>query len=332
MPSPPQGSFDPFDEVQPVADAIMYEGYVLYPYRKSSAKNRVRFQFGVLFPPHWAKARGLVDTGVAGSEESWWQQTEIPVEIPSDATGDATIRLRCRFLHLRGSTDDASLDEATPHEHDAEFTVADLLGHERRTSWPIRRDKNDLTAAITASMTPCAEASLYILRVRVANVDTTLPASADRDEALRRSLIACHCLLAVDHGGFVSLLDPPPDDEPVTKSCRNVHTFPVLAGAPGRRDLVLSSPILLYDHPRIAPESPGDLYDATEIDEILSLRTLTLTDEEKQEARRTDPRAAAIIDRLEAMSPRTLERLHGTLRERHSALRDEQSTLREQNS
>ena len=75
----------------------------------------------------------------------------------------------------------------------------------------------------------------------------------------------------------------------------------------GDDDVVLSSPIILYDHPEVAPQSPGDLYDATEIDEILALRVMTLTDEEKSEARGTDSRAAAIIDRCDDMSPETLE-------------------------
>ena len=75
---------------------------------------------------------------------------------------------------------------------------------------------------------------------------------------------------------------------------------------------------VVADHPvrppGVAPESPGDLFDATEIDEILTLRTLTLTDEEKREARATDPRAAAIIDRVDDMPPEMLERLHGAIR------------------
>ncbi|HET7518892.1 MAG TPA: hypothetical protein VFN05_14640, partial [Actinomycetes bacterium] len=74
------------------------------------------------------------------------------------------------------------------------------------------------------------------------------------------------------------------------------------------------SPIILYDHPTIAPESPGDLFDATEIDEILTLRTMALTDAEKREARATDERAAAIIDRVDTMPPEMLERLHGAVR------------------
>ena len=62
---------------------------------------------------------------------------------------------------------------------------------------------------------------------------------------------------------------------------------------------MLSSPVILYDHPEVAAESAGDLFDATEIDEILTLRTLALTDAEKREARATDPRAAELIDRLD---------------------------------
>ncbi|MGN6172722.1 MAG: hypothetical protein ACTHPS_07190, partial [Streptosporangiaceae bacterium] len=77
---------------------------------------------------------------------------------------------------------------------------------------------------------------------------------------------------------------------------------------------VLSSPVILYDHPRIAAESAGELFDSTEIDEILTLRTLALTDEEKREARATDPRAAALLDRLDDLPPEMLERMHGAIR------------------
>ena len=97
-------------------------------------------------------------------------------------------------------------------------------------------------------------------------------------------------------------------------ACTNVGTWPVLAGPADCRDLVLSSPVILYDHPEIAPESAGDLFDATEIDEILTLRTMALTDEEKREARATDPRAADLIDRLDGLPPEMLERLHGAIR------------------
>ena len=77
---------------------------------------------------------------------------------------------------------------------------------------------------------------------------------------------------------------------------------------------MLSSPIILYDYPQVAPESPGEMFDATEIDEILALRTMTLTDDEKAEARATDRHAAAIIDRVDTLPPEILDRLHGAVR------------------
>jgi hypothetical protein len=137
---------------------------------------------------------------------------------------------------------------------------------------------------------------------------------ADRDAALPHSLVATHLLMALSAGSFLSMTDPPEWAKDAVAACRNLHTWPVLAGEPGRADLVLSSPIILDDHPAIAPESPGALYDATEIDEILALRTAALTDEEKREARGTDERAAAVIELADSMPPEVLERLHGAVR------------------
>jgi hypothetical protein len=153
------------------------------------------------------------------------------------------------------------------------------------------------------------------IRVRVENLEPWRPEFAtNRDEMLQRSLVSAHLLLAVEGGRFISLLDPPSHAADVVNSCRNRHTWPVLVGDRGRSDLMLSSPILLYDYPAVAKESPGDLCDATEIDEILSLRVMTMTDEEKREARLTDPRARAILDRVEALTPEALADLHGTMR------------------
>ena len=105
---------------------------------------------------------------------------------------------------------------------------------------------------------------------------------------MRRSLVAVHTLLAMDNGSFISLLDPPASAQAAVAECVSDGTFPVLIGDEGSSDVMLSSPIILYDHPAVAPESAGDLCDATEIDEILALRVMTLTDDEKAEARGTD--------------------------------------------
>src|SRR5262249_46347223 len=87
------------------------------------------------------------------------------------------------------------------------------------------------------------------------------------------------------------------------------------------RDCILSSPIILYDYPRVADESPGDLFDCTEIDEILTLRILTLTDAEKEEMRRGGERERRLLERVESLTPEQLLRLHGTFRSSRTGLR-----------
>src|SRR3954454_17507673 len=125
--------------------------------------------------------------------------------------------------------------------------------------------------------------------------------SRTREEALLRSFVSTHTLLGVRGGEFVSLIDPPLPWRDAAAGCRNVGTWPVLVGEEGQKDAMLSSPIILYDYPLVAPESPGDLFDCTEIDEILTLRILTLTEEERREMSAVDGRARALLERTEAL-------------------------------
>ncbi len=347
-----------FESARAVADAVLYEGYLLYPYRRSSGKNRVRWQFGVLAPRPWLEATGsagATDTCVAGSADAWHQQTECLVQ----ATDEATVEVRLRFLQLQHRSVEVpgadgtfqavdaldvdgqrhlTFDEAVPKEFDVVVALRELqraphtveitapgnedvevlhggeAGRVVRRRWPV-------AATVRLSVTTVdAPSPLLRLRLITENTADSVAAGASRAEALRTSLVATHSLLGVHGGSFLSLLDPPAWAAQAAKDCRNVHTFPVLAGDPmcidpKSSDTVLSSPILMdYDYPKVSPESPGDLFDATEIDEILSLRTLTLTDEEKREARATDPRAAAIIDRVDTIPQDAFERLHGAIR------------------
>ena len=152
------------------------------------------------------------------------------------------------------------------------------------------------------------------LRVTIENHTDWCDTTVRRDVVMRRSLVAVHTLIHSDDATFLSLLEPPEFAKALVDDCSNIGTFPVLIGDPDRPTTVLSSPIILYDHPLVATESPGDMCDATEIDEILALRILTLTDDEKRLARSTDPRAAAIVDRIEGFSPEVFASLHGEMR------------------
>ncbi|MFJ8631962.1 hypothetical protein [Streptomyces sp. NPDC093568] len=344
-PTPPRGAFE---QMGAVADAVLYEGYLLYPYRRSSAKNRVRWQFGVLFPRDWVESDGPVVPGVSGSADSWYQQTECLLRIRRPG---ASVRVRVRYLQNqrkqveeRGGdgghraveslrTDDGTVhltfDEAVPRETDVTAALDDLLhgGHTvevgaaagedveplpHRAGQVVRR-REEVRARTTVTAERLAP-DLCRLRVRTANTAPAPDLRTTREDALRRALIATHTLVGGEGVEFVSLIDPPEELRAPARACRNEFTFPVLGGAPGTTDVLLSAPIILPDHPQIAPESPGDLHDAAEIDEILTLRTMLLTDEEKREARATDPRAAAILDRVDTMPPEVFARLHGAVR------------------
>lgn len=357
------------DEVGKVADAVLLEGYLLYPYRASAQKNQLRWQFGVLTPQVWAERAG----------ENWYSRTECLLE-PGSAPG-AVLRVRLRFLRLRKrrvqrlvgrdyrDTDELVVhdaagaetlhlpwDEGLPEVVDADLPVAELATAERvvpveltaaRTEEPITeadgtvigrlvRESWAVRARVVVDTEPVpGPYGALRLRVRVENPGPRDGSVADtdhrngapdsvthglseqgtaRDVALRHSLIAAHSVLALSDGTFLSSTDPPEWARPAVRACVNEHTWPALSGPAEHPNVVLSSPIILPDFPEIAPESPNELFDGCENDEILTLRTMALTDQEKREARATDPRAASLVDAVDSMPPEIFERLHGVIR------------------
>jgi hydrogenase maturation protease len=330
-----------FELAQKVADAVLYEGYVLYPYRASAGKNRIRWQFGCVVPAGYAE--------LGGSEPST-MQTECLIELSGDAPA---LDLRVRFLQVQARTIEEKIEDDTfrpvetlevgdrmlvTWEEGVErrldataISLDELLAGERRIPIElpsgreieeVRGEGDRIVARIVRERWPISgvvrvtaepRGDLIKLRVRIENLDGWRE-SADRSQALRRSMIGAHTLLAVRGGAFVSLLDPPAEAADAVAACANLHTWPVLIGPEESRDVVLSSPIILYDHPAVAAESEGDFCDATEIDEILTLRVMTLTEDEKREARGTDERSRQIIERSDASSPELLDCLHGVVR------------------
>ncbi|MEO5986254.1 MAG: hypothetical protein ABIW50_08395 [Candidatus Limnocylindria bacterium] len=330
-----------FADAQRVADAVLYEGYLLYPYRASAVKNQVRWQFGVLMPRSFAEADG---------SERWQMRTECLVRPEADAGFDFRIRfLRIQVRALEAldgdgnvmPTDELEVDgerlmaweEATeetvdvsgvplaelagsgrdvPFDLDPKQSSEDVLDGAGTVRGRILRSQQRVSGRVSLS---AVDAGDGLSRVRIVVENSTAGEGGDgrRDTALRGAMLGVHTLLSVENGKFISLLEPPAEATAAVAGCDNDGTWPVLMGEDGR--VMLSSPIILYDQPAIAPESPGDLFDATEIDEILTLRIMTLTDEEKREARATDPRARQIIDRSDAMPPEMMERLHGAVRQ-----------------
>jgi hypothetical protein len=145
------------------------------------------------------------------------------------------------------------------------------------------------------------------------------PAIDREQEVLMRTLASAH-VIAQTHGGeFISLTDPPMEYAEAAASCHNIGCWPVLVGdeEKAERDTMLASPIILPDYPKIAAESQGTLFDGLEIDEILTLRIMTMTDEEKREMRNVDQHARALLERTESLSAEHLMKMHGTLRGLH---------------
>ena len=178
----------------------------------------------------------------------------------------------------------------------------------------LQRDRASMTGTIGLAATEVRQ-GLFKLTIRIENLTPSGDVLAvSREEALVQSLVSAHTILESHDGEFVSLVDPPEEYRNFAQACQNIGTWPVLVGEAGQRDTMLSSPIILYDYPQIAPESPGDLFDGAEIDEILSLRIMTMTDEERAEMRQSDERARRILERTESLPDEQLMKLHGALR------------------
>jgi hypothetical protein len=276
--------------VQKIADAVMYEGYLLYPYRQSALKNRLRWTFGVLYPEAYCRSEG--DTS--------FMQTECLV-----VSGTRTrLEWTLRFLQLVA-------EEAVEREVAGSLNLANLSGRSLAMPFSFPAGNEQLAGTVTCSATPLS-ADLVKLCVRIEN-QSSLDKQVDRDQAMPRSLISTHTILRVEDGEFVSLFEPPEEFAGFVTGCRNVGTWPVLVGAAGDRNWMLSAPIMLYEYPSIASASPGNLFDGTEIDELLTLRIRTMTDEEKMSLR-ADDRACQLLEKVEQLAPEQLLRLHGTMR------------------
>src|SRR5262249_21568725 len=142
----------------------------------------------------------------------------------------------------------------------------------------ISRTQQEITGNVSLSPAKIRDKILK-LTIEVTNTTHLPPDAGGRDAALLHSMLSAQAILTASGGKFVSLLEPPDDIREAVKGCSNVGNLPVLIGEQDQRDMMLCSPIVLYDYPQIAPESAGDFYDATEIDEMLTLRVMTLSDE-----------------------------------------------------
>jgi hypothetical protein len=299
-----------FNSVEKIVAAILYEGYILYPYRPTAIKNRQRWNFGTLYPRVYAQA----------------QRPEEPFRLVAEclvvADEKASLDVRLRFLQLvrQEQSEPLLTDPSLAWEEAVERTsehsnlrIRDLVSSPFSQTVVID-DAPNLQIALSISAQMLADGA-FKLHLEVQNT-SPLPSGdgAKRDEALPLSFVSAHLLLGVTGGEFISMLDPADSYRASVASCSNLGVFPVLAGEEPDRSMMFCSPIILYDYPKIAPESEGDFFDGTEMDEMLTLRVLTLTDAEKQEMQNGDPRARRILERTEALTNDAMLKAHGVIR------------------
>ena len=329
------------DPVEAITRSVLYEGYILWPYRRSALKNQRRWTFGGVYPRAYS---------VSGhNDDPWLMRTECLIAAEPRAAVELDVSIR--FLHIverrvlrHDPTGDRFVDSLTvagvthvswqeaversfvppamrlgdgpahtPIEIDAGERAEPIVDADGVVAGTIVRRWQPLSGAIDVSAARISERA-WKLRVDVSNRSAW--AGESRELTLLRTMASTHARFTVRGGTFVSLTDPPDRFAGLAGACENLGTWPVLVGDPRACDTVLSSPIILPDFPGVAPESRGDFFDGAEIDQLLALSVLSLTDEEQRQVRETDPRAREILDRCHGMSAEQFMRLHGLNRER----------------
>ncbi|MBB4935019.1 hypothetical protein F4561_005913 [Lipingzhangella halophila] len=307
------------ERVSAVADAVLFGAQPHSPHRPPAARNQAGWQFGTLAPPG------------APSEDPNASRTECVVEVGTGTVLHLLVRYVPGWVCRPAGDDAGARAERRGNSTLQEVGAAVPLdgppgGREIPLALPdgargAERDGSagrHLTGLVTVTSTPLSMPRRVVrVGVHVANRTPwrTGQERATRERVLRSSMVSVHTVLRVDHGVFVSHLEPPEWAAPAVASCRNKHTWPVLLGRPGERDLMLSSPIILADHPEAAPEGPGGPRGATGVDEIASPRT---TPHARRGGTRNRPSArpsaARTVNGADGIPPETLDRLRGTLR------------------
>lgn len=321
------------DAVRQIARAVLYEGYLLWPYRRSAMKNQQRFTFGGVYPDAFARV---------GSDRS-----AIRMECLVEGGGDAHVEVVVRCLHLverrparAGANGWEPVDEvvvagdrhvAWQEATEREVTTGHVRLEELRSGRAVAfeaaggeaveplgegaalvRGWEPLRGRLDVAAVPLRDG---VWRVSAGFENHSDLAATERERALARTFLSAHLVAHARGAAFVSQTDPPDRLQAESEGCRNEGVWPVLAGEEGRRDTLLGSPIILADHPSVAPESPGDLFDGGEIDALLIHSIRGLSDAERDEMRATDPRAREILDRSLALTPERMLELYGAVRE-----------------
>lgn len=336
------------DILEKLTKTLLYEGYSLFPYYRSSIKNQKPIPFGVIFPKDYH----------AFHEFSF---SEIQSQTVLISSNELTVNIGIRFLHLRktelfqkvndagdnhdfvptgsfdvnGKTYQAGWQTIERKINTGQLPIADLLKESKTI--PIEFDnmnegeiifneEKEIVARQTTSV--CAikgnikikaekindKANAFRLTVTVINLTPVRNAPAiSRDDVFMESFLSTHIILQTENGIFISHQDTGDEWKDAIGACANVNTWPILIDK-GNTTL-LSSPIILYDYPEINSKSSGILFDSTEIEEALLLHVNLLSDEDKKRIGSNDEKLQAMLNRVNSMTPEDLRAYHSMMKD-----------------
>ncbi len=314
-----------------LANTLLYEGYSLFPYHRSAIKNQKPIPFGVIYPKKY-------------NEYNQHAHSSMKSECIIAGNDDLSLNISVRFLHLikikadkqntkENVQDEAECDWQTIEReiNSGDLKVSELIKNKKTIQISfdkLNEDNNDeikvnyINSVSEISGKVVIEASFVknvenIFRITVSVSNDSLLENAEkitRDEALPQSFLSTHIILNAIDGEFISSQNPTENFTSVVSQCENIGTWPILVDE--SNTTMLSSPIILYDYPKINPQSKGDLFDSLEIEEALMLHFAVMSDDEKNRIAKSDEKLRAMINKVSNVTPEELINLHGGMYEK----------------
>ncbi len=309
---------------------VLYEGYSIFPYHRSSVKNLKPIPFGVIYPEQYHSYHPPAPT-------------KMKTECIVTAQKNSAINITVRFLHLiitkifqQTDNDNTSL----PYEgwqtierqiNSGDLIISELIGNKK--VFPIgfdsiKVDKNiyDENKILKEKQSNCGlkiTGNVIIEAFAFENIDNTFRVSVtvnndtslsnaesiSRDEVFQQSFLSTNTILKVTDGAFISDQNPPEEFKEIVAQCEKIGTWPILIDE--SNTIMLSSPIILYDYPKINAHSKLDLFDSLEIEEMLILQLSAMSDTEKQQIAESDGKMREMLDKASQVTPQELLNLHG---------------------
>src|SRR5579862_304951 len=251
-----------------IINTLLYEGYSLFPYHRSSVKNQKPAPFGVIYP----RAYHAYNPQAAA---------EIQSQCIVLGKESFSVHITVCFLHLaRTNTSGWQTVERRIETDDA--IAPELLIKSEKVPFYFDAENVNEMLPIGGEVIVKTEAvedidNAFKISVNVYNTSSLINAkNVSRDEALCQSFLSSHIILTATNGEFISVQDPPDGFSLEIQRCENKGTWPILIDEANRT--ILCSPIIVYDHPKIHPQSKTDLFDSTEIEEALMLHFAAMSD------------------------------------------------------